>query len=86
MVLITHWGETVDWLTRPTVINGETAVRREDGSVRVVVAHEDPVTPNWLDTAGHPKGSLSLRWFRSNAPAPTAESQVIPLPQVAALQ
>ena len=85
VVLITHWGETVDWLTRLTVINKETAVRREDGSVRVVVAHEDPGVPNWLDTAGNPEGSLSLRWFRSNAPVPTAESQVVPLSQVATL-
>ncbi len=85
VVLITHWGETVDWLTRPAVINKETAERRDDGSVRVVVAHSDPGVPNWLDTAGNPKGSLSLRWFRSDAPLPAAESRVVALGQVAAL-
>ena len=36
------------------VINGDTAVRRHDGTVRLVVAHQDPDMPNWLDTAGHP--------------------------------
>lgn len=85
VVLITHWGETVDWLTRPAVINQETATRRQDGSVRVVVAHDDPGVPNWLDTAGHRTGSLSLRWFRSEAPLPVAESQVVPLSRVATL-
>ncbi|MDE0700274.1 MAG: DUF1214 domain-containing protein [Acidimicrobiaceae bacterium] len=85
VVLITHWGETVYWLTRPTVINKETAARRQDGSVRIVVAHEDPGVPNWLDTAGHPSGSLSLRWFRSDAPLPTAQSRVVPVGQAAAL-
>lgn len=54
-------------------------------SVRVVVAYSDPGVPNRLDTAGNPKGSLSLRWFRSDAPLPAAESQVVALDQVAAL-
>ncbi len=85
VVLTTHRGETVDWLTRPTVINNETAVRRQDGSVRVVVAHEDPGVPNWLGAAGHRRGSLSLRWFRSETPLPVGESQVVPLSRVAAL-
>ncbi len=81
-VLLSYWGETVDWRNRTAVINGDTAVRRDDGSVRLVVAHQDPGLPNWLDTAGHPKGSLSLRWFRSNAPLPTAETQVVPFDQL----
>ena len=81
-VLLNHWGETVDWRTRTAVINGDTAVHRNDGTVRLVVAHEDPGLPNWLDTAGHPAGSLSLRWFRSSAPLPTAETQVVPFTQL----
>ncbi|WP_420617894.1 hypothetical protein [Candidatus Poriferisocius sp.] len=81
-VLLNHWGETVDWRTRTAVINGDTAVRRDDGTVRLVVAHQDPGLPNWLDTAGHPAGSLSLRWFRSTAPLPTAQTQVVPFTQL----
>ena len=85
-VLLSHWGETVDWRNRTAVINGDTAVRRDDGSVRLVVAHQDPGLPNWLDTAGHPQGSLSLRWFRSHAPLPEAETQVVPFDQLHAIE
>ncbi|MCY3578265.1 MAG: hypothetical protein OXH53_13220 [bacterium] len=85
-VLLNHWGETVDWRTRTAVINGDTAVRRDDGSVRLVVAHQDPGMPNWLDTAGHPAGSLSLRWFRSDAPLPTADARVVPFSQLNAFE
>ncbi|MXZ86510.1 MAG: DUF1214 domain-containing protein [Acidimicrobiia bacterium] len=81
-VLLSHWGETVDWRNRTAVINGDTAVRRDDGTVRLVVAHQDPGMPNWLDTAGHPQGSLSLRWFRSDAPLPVADARVIPFDQL----
>ena len=77
-----HWGETVDRRTRTAGINGDTAVRRDDGTVRLVVAHQDPGLPNWLDTAGHPAGSLSLRWFRSTASLPTAETQLVPFTQL----
>ena len=85
-VLLNHWGETVDWRTRTAVINGDTAVRRDDGTVRLVVAHQDPGLPNWLDTAGHPAGSLSLRWFRSDAPLPTADTRVVPFDQLPTTQ
>ena len=85
-VLLTYWGESVDWRTRTAVINGDTAVRRDDGTVRLVVTHQDPDMPNWLDTAGHPSGSVSLRWFRSDAPLPTAETRVVPFDQLVALR
>ena len=76
----------MDWRTRTAVINGDTAVRRDDGTVRLVVAHQDPGLPNWLDTAGHPAGSLSLRWFRSDASAPTADTRVVPFDRLPAMQ
>ncbi|MDE0603620.1 MAG: hypothetical protein OXI18_04370, partial [bacterium] len=81
-VLLTYWGESVDWRNRTAVINGDTAVRRDDGTVRLVVAHQDPDMPNWLDTSGHPSGSVSLRWFRSDAPLPVADARVIPFDQL----
>jgi hypothetical protein len=26
------------------------------------VAHSDPGVPNWLDTAGHHRGTVGVRW------------------------
>jgi hypothetical protein len=82
VVLMGLWGETVDWRTRPAVINHETAIPRADGSYRFVVAHRDPGVPNWLDTGGHSEGSVALRWFRSQAPIPTAHTELMALDAV----
>ncbi len=57
-----HWLESLDFRHHATHVNHHTAVREEDGSVRIVVARRDPGLPNWLDTAGHSRGALALRW------------------------
>jgi hypothetical protein len=41
-----------------------------DGVIRLVVAHEDPGVPNWLDTGGHREGFLTPRWAYSETPPP----------------
>lgn len=35
-----------------------------DGRIRLVVAHRDPGTANWLDTGGHENSFAILRWQR----------------------
>ena len=57
-----HWLESLDFEYYPTNLNHHTAVVEDDGTVRVVVARRDPGHPNWLDTAGHARGGLALRW------------------------
>ena len=37
----------------------------DDGSVRIVVAHEDPGVPNWINTVGHARGTMCFRWIRA---------------------
>jgi hypothetical protein len=44
-------------------INGEQVVHNEDGSWTIAVADRDPGHPNWISTAGHPRGLLWFRWF-----------------------
>jgi hypothetical protein len=48
-------------------------VKREaDGSVRLVLAQRDPGHPNWLETAGHRRGTMCLRWVGAKVhPDPT---------------
>jgi hypothetical protein len=37
-----------------------------------VVAHRDPGVDNWLDTAGHARGTMCLRWIGADEhPEPT---------------
>ncbi|MFP6640929.1 MAG: hypothetical protein VCC04_11855, partial [Myxococcota bacterium] len=57
-----HWLESFDFMHRPTHVNHHTAVRDEQGLVRIVVAGRNPGLPNWLDTSGHSRGALALRW------------------------
>ena len=72
-----HWLESLDFEHHNTHVNHHTAVRRPDGSVRIVVARRDPGVPNWLDTAGHARGGLALRWVgASNIPKP--RTRVVP--------
>ncbi|MGD9598230.1 MAG: DUF1214 domain-containing protein [Steroidobacteraceae bacterium] len=60
-----HWMESLDYRYLPVHVNSHTARRQADGSVRVVVAHEDPGLPNFLYTAGHGQGSMLLRWVQA---------------------
>jgi hypothetical protein len=62
VALHNHWMETLDYVHHQTTLNCHTAEREPDGSVRFVVAHRDPGTPNWLDTAGHRRGTVGVRW------------------------
>jgi hypothetical protein len=63
--LSNHWLESLDYRYWRVHLNKATAKYRPDGSVRVVVAHEDPGTENWLQTAGHDRGSMCWRWIRA---------------------
>ena len=60
-----HWMESLDYRYHTVDYNKHTATVREDGSVRLVVARRDPGVPNWLDTAGHDKGTMCFRWVRA---------------------
>jgi hypothetical protein len=62
IALHNHWMETLDYVRHQTTLNCHTAQLEDDGSVRFVIAHRDPGVPNWLDTAGHPRGTVGVRW------------------------
>jgi hypothetical protein len=62
IVLHNHWMETLDYRYHQCILNRGSATHEADGSVRCVVAHTDPGVPNWLDTAGHRRGTIGVRW------------------------
>ncbi len=57
-----HWMESLDYRYHRIALNHHGAVVSPDGSVRLVIAAEDPGVANWLDTAGHRRGTMCLRW------------------------
>jgi len=77
-----HWLESLDFMSFQTHLNHETAVADADGHVRIVVARRDPATANWLDTAGHARGALALRWVGASE-IPEPRTQVVPISSLA---
>ncbi len=71
-----HWMESLDYRYHRIHVNKHTARYRSDGSVRIVVAHEDPGVDNWIDTAGHSQGTMCFRWIRADA-QPQPQTRVV---------
>jgi hypothetical protein len=59
-----HWMESLDYRFHRIHLNSKTARYREDGSLRVVVAHADPRVPNWIETVHHGFGTMCWRWVK----------------------
>ncbi len=79
-LLCNYWTESLEYRYRPVSTNKHRATLREDGSVKIVVAHRDPGLPGvtWIDTEGHREGTMTLRWL-------LAEANPIPTPRVVRL-
>jgi len=57
----TIWHESHRYLTNPVSMTSSEVTQQADGSVRFVLAREDPGHPNWIQTFGHDRGFLILR-------------------------
>lgn len=67
------WMESLDYRYHNIHTNNEFAVLNEDGSVTVTVSSK-PQIGNWIDTAGHNKGTMLWRWTGAkDHPIPTVE-------------
>lgn len=62
-----YWMESLDYRYHTIHYNKHTTEYRRDGSFRLVVAHQDPGLPNWVDTAGHRRGTMALRWAKATS-------------------
>ena len=57
--------ESLDYRYHPISLNNQSARLATDGSLGIVVAARDPglsAHPNWLDTTGHRRGTIGVRW------------------------
>lgn len=69
-----YWWETMDYRYRLCSLNMHHAELESDGSLLVVVSHEDPGLPNWLDPSGHDEGYVTFRWIGADSyPRPQVE-------------
>ena len=62
-VLQNWWMESLDYRYHTIHFNKHTAAYEPDGSVRIVVAHQQPPQENWVEAAGHNRGTLCWRWI-----------------------
>jgi len=76
-----YWMESLDYRHHAIHTNKHLAHHEEDGSVRIVVAHEDPGLPNWIETAGHTSGTMCFRWIRA-AEHPQPRTRVVKLAEL----
>jgi hypothetical protein len=79
-----YWMESLDYRYYTIHTNMHLAQYRDDGSVRIVVAHADPGVPNWINTVGHSSGTMCFRWFRAQE-KPQPLTRVVKFADVAGL-
>lgn len=71
--------QTYDYAHRRVCLNRAQTRLEPDGTFRVVLAHTDPGTPNWLDTEGRPFGLVFWRYMLPEGPIDTPRATVVTL-------
>lgn len=69
VVLWNSFMQSYDYANRQISLNRNQITYEDDGSFRIVIAHEDPGVPNWIDTEGRSEGTVYWRYvFPSETP------------------
>lgn len=74
--------QTYDYAHRPSGRNRANTTVEPDGSFRIVIAHEDPGVPNWIDAEGRPFGMVFWRFFLPEGEIETPQATLVPLADV----
>lgn len=74
--------QTLEYRVRTSSLNQRQIALEPDGSFRIVVAHRDPGTANWLDTEGHGQGSIFWRFLLPETDPTAIACTVVPLAEV----
>lgn len=59
-----YWMESLDYRYFNICVSKGNAHYEKDGSIKVIVAHQNPGTGNWIDTCSHLEGTMCWRWYR----------------------
>lgn len=79
VVLWNRFMQSYDFMRRRISVNRNQIRFQEDGSFRLIVAHQDPGQPNWLDTEGRPSGLIYWRFLLARDDIPTPHTRVVKL-------
>lgn len=72
------WWESMDYRDRLASTNHHYARLEDDGELVIVIAHEDPGVPNWLDASGHAEGYITFRWIGAETPVRPTMKRLAP--------
>jgi hypothetical protein len=73
-----HWMESLDYRYHTIDVNHHLARLEEDGRVVLVIADRSAGYGNWIETAGHRRGTMCLRWIRADH-HPKPECRIVKL-------
>ena len=59
-----YWMESLDYRYFNICVSKGTAAYEADGSIKVIVAHQNPGVKNWINTCDHFEGTMCWRWYR----------------------
>ena len=72
-----RWSQMYDYVNRQVSRNRANTTLEADGSFVLVLAHEDPGHPNWIDTEGRPLGTVFFRFFLPDEEVETPVAEVV---------
>jgi len=75
--------QTLEYRSRRSSLNQSQIRLEPDGRYRIVIAHEDPGVPNWLDCEGHRSGTIFWRFLLPESDPTQTECRVLPIGEVA---
>ncbi|MFT4518641.1 MAG: hypothetical protein ACI9JM_001026 [Halioglobus sp.] len=76
--------QTLDYGSRTVSLNRAQTQAEADGSFKMILAHEDPGLPNWLDTEGKLFGMVFWRYFLVEGEVETPQATVVKLSELGA--
>jgi hypothetical protein len=75
------WYISLDYINHQTSLTAGQARTDPDGTLRFVISERDPGVANWLETTGHRRGYVQLRWQRLTrdlGPGDGPRAEVVP--------
>jgi len=73
------WYISTDYVNHQTSLTAAQSHVDEDGMLRYVVGERDPGIANWLETTGHSRGVMMLRWQRLSRELTTSDGPRVDL-------
>ncbi|HLY34852.1 MAG TPA: hypothetical protein VKQ07_09995 [Jatrophihabitantaceae bacterium] len=79
------WYVSLDFANHQTSLTAHQAQHDADGMIRFVVSERNPGVANWLETTGHRRGYLQIRWQRTSREFTVADGPTVELVDIAEL-